>query len=630
MSSGVSSNNPIVVAAFHAALLRQGLVVLGILALLALCWNILRAVQFRRAFAAATAGGDAGAAEAGAPLRPLARTARGSGEPLARRFLRILFGCLWVIDGLLQLQSQMPAGLPGQVVAPTSGASPAWVQHVVNFGITIWTRHPIAAATASVWIQLGIGAMLLVAPRGRWSRAAAVMSVGWGVVVWVFGETFGGVFAGGTSFLFGTPGAVLFYCVAGVLIALPERLFETDQVGRMMLRLAGVFLIGMAILQAWPGRSFWQGQARPGAAAGALAAMAQQMSQTAQPGLLSSLVAHFGSFDGAHGWAVNLVLSIALGVLGSLLIVGRPHRLLKATVIAAVVFCMAVWVFVQDFGFFGGTGTDPNSMIPFAALVVTGYLAAVCARPAEADSAAAAPASTGRRIDLAAWRESMLSRPSYLFRTIATIGMAGVFLVGAAPMALASVSSSADPVIWQALNGPPQYSDSPATPFTLVDQHGRTVSLSSLRGRVVALTFLDPVCTNDCPLIAQEFRQADQLLGSLSTKVEMVAVVANPLYRSTAVTSAFDRTEDLDGLSNWLFLTGSVAQLSSVWAHYGIEVHVEPGGAMVGHNDVAYVIDAAGHIRVELGTDPGPGTAASKASFAGVLASQIHRLIGSA
>ena len=53
-----------------------------------------------------------------------------------------------------------------------------------------------------------------------------------------------------------------------------------------------------------------------------------------------------------------------------------------------------------------------------------------------------------------------------------------------------------------------------APAFALTDQDGQPVSLASLRGKVVLLTFLDPVCTADCPLIAQEFRAADLMLGA--------------------------------------------------------------------------------------------------------------------
>ena len=130
------------------------------------------------------------------------------------------------------------------------------------------------------------------------------------------------------------------------------------------------------------------------------------------------------------------------------------------------------------------------------------------------------------------------------------------------------------------------------------------------------LTFLDPVCTSDCPLIAQEFRQADQVLGARAHGVELVAIVANPLYRSVDYTRAFDQQERLTGLPNWLYLTGSLAQLQQAWKNYAIAAQILPAGGMIGHSDVAYVIDARGHTRTELDFDPGPGTASSQSSFA--------------
>ena len=75
---------------------------------------------------------------------------------------------------------------------------------------------------------------------------------------------------------------MLFYCIAGVLIALPERFFHTPRLGRVVLALGGVFLIGMAVLQAWPGRGYWQGRG------GTLSAMVQTMAQTPQPHVFSS------------------------------------------------------------------------------------------------------------------------------------------------------------------------------------------------------------------------------------------------------------------------------------------------------------------------------------------------------
>ena len=51
--------------------------------------------------------------------------------------------------------------------------------------------------------------------------------------------------------------------------------------------------------------------------------------------------------------------------------------------------CLADWVLIEDLGFLGGLGTDPNSMVPFVLLATAGYLA-VARAPAEAAEPAAA------------------------------------------------------------------------------------------------------------------------------------------------------------------------------------------------------------------------------------------------
>ena len=617
MNSGLNVDNPTVVAAFRAALLHQGLIALAIFALLGFGWVAVRA------WLPATASGPAAAAQA---------------ESAGRQLLRIGFGVLWLFDGILQAQPKMAIGLPSQVIEPLAAASPRWVQVVVNWAGTAWSYHPMQAGASAVWIQVGIGIWLLAAPRGVMSRLAGLVSVGWGLVVWVFGEAFGGIFAPGLTWLFGAPGAVLIYAVAGVLIALPERAWQTPRLGRLILGGLGVFLVGMAILQAWPGRGFWQGIAH--GQPGTLAGMAQTMAGTPQPRFLSGWVSAFASFDEAHGFAVNLFAVAALAVLGAAFLTGRP-RLIRPALTGFTVLCAAGWVLVEDLGFLGGLGTDPNSMIPMALLAAGGYLAltrapaAVTAvTPAAEKTAAAVGTAAGPPGILARWREA--ARPAVLrqraaasIRSVAAAGAVGVIVLGAAPMALAQASPQADPILAESITGSAGALDYPAAGFTLTDQHGRTVTLAGLRGRAVLLTFLDPVCTTDCPLIGQEFRQAAQLLGPAARQVELVAIVLSPGYRSVAVLQAFDQQEGFQHVPDWLYLTGTLPQLRRVWHDYGVIAQDLPAGAMTLHNDQAYVIDTAGHVREELGTDPGPGTAATKSSFAALLADAVRHALSS-
>jgi cytochrome oxidase Cu insertion factor (SCO1/SenC/PrrC family) len=599
MGHAPGAGNSTIIHQFHTALGRQAALILVLLVLLFVAWNGLRSLQYRRAVAQ------------GLPYPP--PHAATSPEPPARRVLRIGFGALWVIDGLLQLQSAMPLGMATGVLRPAASTSPEWVQHLVGFGVETWTRHPTAAAASAVWIQLGIGTFLLVAPRGRWSRLAGLGSVGWGLVVWVFGEAFGGLFAPGLTVLFGAPGGVLLYVVAGGLLALPERAWVGQRLGRVVVAAGGVFLLVFAVLQAWPGRGFWQGgsHSRPGTLAG----MVSDMAGTSQPHFLSSAVSSFASFDEAHGWAVNLFVVVALAVTGLALLSGR---LLYPTVIALVVLGLADWVLIEDFGVWGGVGTDPNSAIPLLLLLVAGYLAIVRA-PVAVEIVVPVPVATRR------WWEVLDS--GYAGRVAAALGAIVIVLIGTAPMVAASVNSRTDTSLVEAINGAPQATSQPAPAFHLVDQHGQPVSLADLRGYTVAMTFLDPVCTTDCPVIAQEFKAASQMLGP-SAKVRFVAIAANPQYHSVTALDDFDRQEGMASVSNWLYLTGSSSNLASVLNSYGVAVTNGVAGSMTIHADLAYVIDPAGVTRWILDADPGDSSA-QQSSFSSELVAQIDQVMHS-
>ncbi|MGH9121013.1 MAG: hypothetical protein ACRDYC_03575, partial [Acidimicrobiales bacterium] len=460
MGTGIKADNPTVVAAFYAALGIQGLIVAAIALVALLAWMVLRARANR---------GNASPA-AQVPLPP---------EPAARRLLRISFGVLWLFDGLLQAQASMPLGMAPEVIRPAAASSPLWVQQVDNAMATIWSYHPVSAPAAAVWIQLGLGAWLLVAPRGTWSRLAGVASAGWGVVVWVFGEAFGQLFAPGVTWLFGAPGAVAFYSLAGVLIALRERSWATPRLGRFLLRGMGAFFVGMAVLQAWPGRGFWQGRIGHQGDHGMLSGMLGLMAQTPQPGFLASWVSWFERVDSAHGFAVNLIVVIALAGIGAALLYAHP-RWVRWALVGAGALCLADWVLVEDLGFVGGVGTDPNSMIPMFLVLLAGYFA-ITRIPGPAPAVAALPVGQPAR---AGWR------------VIAAVAAVGVTVVGAAPMAYAASEPYADPILSKAVDGAPQVFTFPvpAPQFSLVDQRGTVLSPASWPGRAGVLTYVDPAC----------------------------------------------------------------------------------------------------------------------------------------
>jgi cytochrome oxidase Cu insertion factor (SCO1/SenC/PrrC family) len=583
MNSGLDGPVPLIVAAFRAALLHQGLIALLVIVVAGAAWVGLRA---RRDL-----GPDAHVEPA---------------EPSARRLLRIGFGLLWLFDGILQAQPAMPTGLLPQGIEPTALSSSAWVRHVVNWGGTAWTYHPVQASAAAVWIQVGLGIWLLAAPRGPASRLAGLASVGWGLVVWVFGESFGGIFAPGLTWLTGAPGAVLVYVVAGALIALPARAWLSPRLGQLTLAGLGVFLALMAGVQARPGTGFWQGTSS--GQPGTLAAMAQSMAQTPQPRFLSGWVSAFAAFDQAHGFAVNLFVVVALTVIAVGFVSGRP-RLIRPALTGFTVLCLADWVLIQDLGFLGGVGTDPNSMIPFILLAAAGYLALTGSNQETPEGRPVRAVGTAR--------EPRRAEVTARLRQAAALGAVGLVALGTTLMSVAQASPDADPILAESVARPSAQLNYPAPGFTLTSQYGKTVSLSSLRGKVLLLSFIDPACQGlSCPAIGPEFRQATRLLGG--TQVELAGVVLSPADRSVHALQAFDQRQGLNLVPGWLYLTGTLTQLRQVWREYG-----------TAGQDEIYVIDSAGHVRQKYGTGAGPGTAATDSSFAVLFADAARHVMGS-
>jgi protein SCO1/2 len=136
-----------------------------------------------------------------------------------------------------------------------------------------------------------------------------------------------------------------------------------------------------------------------------------------------------------------------------------------------------------------------------------------------------------------------------------------------------------------------------APDFTLTDGvSGRAVTLSALRGQVVALTFLYTNCPDVCPLTATRFQAAQTELQSDASRVTFIAVSVDPDRDTPKAVQEFSTAHGL--ASNWYYLVGARAQLSPVWAAYGIGV--QAGSTTVTHNDAVYLIDARGRERVLL------------------------------
>jgi cytochrome oxidase Cu insertion factor (SCO1/SenC/PrrC family) len=128
--------------------------------------------------------------------------------------------------------------------------------------------------------------------------------------------------------------------------------------------------------------------------------------------------------------------------------------------------------------------------------------------------------------------------------------------------------------------------------FTLTDQFGQPVSLSSYRGKVVILSFNDSECTTVCPLTTAALADAKAMLGAAGRRVQLLGIEANP--KATSIDDVLSYSQVHGMLYQWRYLTGSLSQLRKVWKDYSVGVTVSQN--QIDHEPAIFVINSDGRL----------------------------------
>ena len=222
------------------------------------------------------------------------------------------------------------------------------------------------------------------------------------------------------------------------------------------------------------------------------------------------------------------------------------------------------------------------------------------------------PAASGATADPAAEPPAgarLAARRSRRRRAWITLGVVAVLMLGFSMYTAYEVGSAqnANPTLLRPTGIPGNISTSlanlmqlspvprdPAPGFTLTDQQGHTMSLASLRGKVVVLEFMDPHCTDICPIVSQEFVDAYHELGAHAGKVAFVAINVNQYHASVADMAAYSAQHQLNTIPAWHFFTGPLAALKTAWRDYDIQVEAPNPNADIIHTSAVYFIDPQG------------------------------------
>jgi protein SCO1/2 len=137
-----------------------------------------------------------------------------------------------------------------------------------------------------------------------------------------------------------------------------------------------------------------------------------------------------------------------------------------------------------------------------------------------------------------------------------------------------------------------------APDFALTSQDGAEVTLESLRGKVVAVTFIYTWCPDVCPMLTDKLARVQDDLGShFGVDVAFVSITVDPERDTPGVLKQHAQAFDVD-FAGWSFLTGDLAAVREVARQYGLAVAPGTDG-QVDHTLLTTLIDRRGAMRVQ-------------------------------
>jgi hypothetical protein len=303
--------------------------------------------------------------------------ARTTGRPLiTTRGVQIALGLLWLLDGLFQFKSFMfTHGIVTQVFEPAMHGQPSIIADPMRTFDDFYGRDLTLWNTLSGEIQIAIGLGLICSKR--LVKPALVVSFAWALIVWWFGEGFGGLTSNTLPApLMGAPGAVILYAIIGLLVWPTEKN-------------EGHSAAALGPLGDHGGLYFWSGLwvvsaglwlANVNRAKEATHGMITEMAEVS-PHWLAKIQDSLANQTVGHGTTIAIVLAVI-----SLAIAAGIWTPLRWPALATgIVLSLAYWLYGQDLGgpFWSEGATDFNAAPLFVLLAVALFPVAQLARSGE-------------------------------------------------------------------------------------------------------------------------------------------------------------------------------------------------------------------------------------------------------
>lgn len=138
-----------------------------------------------------------------------------------------------------------------------------------------------------------------------------------------------------------------------------------------------------------------------------------------------------------------------------------------------------------------------------------------------------------------------------------------------------------------------------AADFTLTDQRGQAFRLSEQKGNVVVMFFGFTHCPDICPTELAALTAVRRQLGADSAKLRVVFITVDPERDTPEIMGQYVKNFD----ASFIGLSGQRPTLETIYQAYGVtairrELPNSALGYTMDHSAIAYVVDAAGNLRL--------------------------------
>lgn len=130
--------------------------------------------------------------------------------------------------------------------------------------------------------------------------------------------------------------------------------------------------------------------------------------------------------------------------------------------------------------------------------------------------------------------------------------------------------------------------------ITLIDQNGRDVTLSSLKGKPVVVDFIYTSCPGPCLLLTQKMaRIAARLASRIGSGFTMVSITVDPEHDGPDQMAKYMKAQEIE-TKGWFFLTGPPANIDRVLTDFQLRRQRDPDGS-VEHISGVFILGPDGH-----------------------------------